>query len=54
MKPSDEEQVLMDKYSITCETKYIFKYKNYQYDDLQQALNFATFDQQKLSSKNTQ
>ncbi|WP_223788550.1 hypothetical protein [Marinicella meishanensis] len=50
MTTSSEQQNLMKKHGITCETKYIYKYKSYRYDDLQQAVNFAIFDQQQIQS----
>jgi len=50
MTTSREIQNTMKKHGITCEVKFVYKYKNYQYDDLQQAVNFAAFDKRNQDS----
>ncbi len=52
MTTSIEQQNIMKKHGITCEIKFVYKYKNYQYDDMNQAVNFAVIDQQNQKSKN--
>ncbi|MCX7554135.1 hypothetical protein OS175_09615 [Marinicella sp. S1101] len=44
MKTSDEKKELMKKHGITYEMKFIYKYKNHKYDDLNQAVNYAVFE----------
>lgn len=50
MTTLSEQEIIMKKHGITCEKKCIYKYKNYQYDDLQQAINYAVFDQKDRKS----
>ena len=42
----EEEKVLMDKFGVTCETKIVYRYKQHQYNNLKDALNFAQLDTQ--------
>jgi len=37
-------KALMVKYGITCETKIIYAYKQYRYDNLQDVLRYAEID----------
>ncbi|WP_395375840.1 hypothetical protein [Marinicella sp. W31] len=41
-----EKEILMEKHNITSERRNIYKYKNFIYDDLEHALNFAILDQE--------
>ncbi len=53
MSTSNEKKELMKKHGITVELKFIYKYKNYRYDDLDQAVHYAAFEQQKHDQRNT-
>ncbi|MFC3193264.1 hypothetical protein ACFODZ_03305 [Marinicella sediminis] len=50
MTTTNEKNNIMKKHGITCEMKFIYIYKNYRYDDLEQAVNFAVFEQQRLDA----
>ncbi len=53
MSIENEQQLAMQKHGITREEKFVYTYKNFKYDDLQQAINFAVFQQAKnKKSKN--
>ena len=49
-----EEEVLMEKFSIACETKLIYRYKQHQYNNLKDALNYARLDTQTDSEDSKQ
>ena len=40
----NEEQKLMTRYGITRESRTVFRYANYTYDRLEDAVNFARID----------
>lgn len=44
MKHTDKEVAEMACYSIICEQKPVYRYKQYQYGKLQDAINFAKLD----------
>lgn len=41
---NNDDKTLMEKYGITCETKMVYTYKKYRYDNLQDALRYAEID----------
>lgn len=42
---NEADKELIDKLGITCETKIIYRYKQYQYTSLKDAINYAKLDQ---------
>jgi len=44
MKNTDKEVAQMAHYGITCEQTPVYRYKQYQYGKLQDAINFAKLD----------
>ncbi len=44
MKTTKDDTSRMQRYGITCEVKSIYRYKQFQYDKLQDAINYAKLD----------
>jgi|GEM_PF-2968655 len=42
----NDDKTLMEQYGISCEQKFVYQYKQYRYDNFQNALNFAISDQE--------
>jgi len=45
MTAINDEKTLMKNYGISREQKFVYQYKQYRYDNFQNALNFAISDQ---------
>ena len=41
---SEQEEILMAQYGITCESKMIYRYKEHRYENLKDALNYAMLE----------
>jgi hypothetical protein len=48
---NDEEKILMEKYDITTMTKKVFLYKEFRYENLDNAVMYARHEAKKLASK---
>ncbi len=46
MSTTNEKKLVMKRYGITCEVKFVYTYKNFKYDNLEQAVNYATLTQE--------
>jgi hypothetical protein len=44
---TEEEQQQMTRYGITAEEKTVYRYRNYKYENLAEALNFARIDSER-------
>ena len=49
---SEQEEILMAKYGITCESKMIYRYKEHRYESLKDALNYAMLDTKLIQESN--